>query len=357
MALEAIPSSTPGGNGSEPAPPALSQVEGPRPVPAPPSASVYDVPVRGAVLVLGGGGVRGIAHIGVIKALRALEIPVGAIVGTSVGALIGALHASAVPPEEMEKVACGLVRRDLFDLDVRGLLWRRGRVAALYKGERLRAFVERVLPVRWFGDLALPLYVNAVNLLTGEHVVFGGPGTRDVPIVDAVLASCALPGLLPPVRIGEGLFADGGVADSLPLRVGSALGGDLLIGVHLESLAPFETMPPPDGIFALLDRAATIRARRVFEANRRETAGARLVVLQPRVAHQGVFDFREVCALVAEGERAALEGLEGNPAVAEALTPRAEAPLAPAPGPGSRLARLRRAAGGFWRRLRPAGRG
>ncbi|MCI0342932.1 MAG: patatin-like phospholipase family protein [Planctomycetales bacterium] len=317
---------------------------------------MFPIPVRGAVLVLGGGGVRGIAHIGVLKALRTLEIPIGAVVGTSVGALVGALHASAVPPEEMEKVACGLVRRDLFDLDVRGLLWRRSRVAALYKGERFRAFIERALPVRWFDQLAVPLYVNAVNLLSGEHVVFGGPGTRDVPVADAVLASCALPGLLPPVRIGEGLFADGGVVDSLPLRLGVSLGGDLVIGVHLETLAPFETLPPPDGIFALLDRAATIRARKVFEANRRETAGSKLLVLQPRVAHQGVFDFREICALIAEGERAALEALRGNPAVAEALTPRAPEPP-PSPVTGGRLGRLRRAAGGFWRRLRPAARG
>src|SRR5688572_9774406 len=108
---------------------------------------------RRVSLVLGGGGLKGLAHIGVLKVFAAHGIVPDEYVGTSVVSIVAALAASGLKPEEIERAALSLRRSDILDYDWKGLVLRRGRVRSLYKGQALRAWLKRTLPVDRFDGL------------------------------------------------------------------------------------------------------------------------------------------------------------------------------------------------------------
>jgi NTE family protein len=122
-------------------------------------------------LVLGGGGMKGLAHIGVLKALRAWGIEPDEYVGTSVGSFIAALAAGGMPIDDIEDVALGIEKEDILDSNWLSLLWKRGGSRSLYRGRAIHDFIRRTLPVDRFEDLQKPLYMTAVNLTRGEEVI------------------------------------------------------------------------------------------------------------------------------------------------------------------------------------------
>jgi NTE family protein len=162
--------------------------------------------VKGIGLVLGGGGARGFAHIGVLRALAEAAVPVEEIAGTSMGAIIGAYYAKHGDVAGLEAFARGLGRKTLLSyFDPR--MPRH----SLLGGRKLRAQLER-----WFGDatiesLKIPLAITATELTTGESAVF-----RSGPLVSALLASSAIPGVFPAVQIDGRWWVDGGVQSQLP---------------------------------------------------------------------------------------------------------------------------------------------
>src|SRR4029079_5758310 len=145
-------------------------------------------------LVLGGGGLKGFAHIGVIRALQEMGIEPTAIAGTSIGALIGAAYARGMEVPEMEDRARGLKRRDLFRLNQIGMVLERQHSPAIYLDEPLRNVVKSVAGEKRFDQLKKTLLVNTVDIGRGSQVVWGLPGLRDMSVAEAVYASCALPG-------------------------------------------------------------------------------------------------------------------------------------------------------------------
>ena len=154
-------------------------------------------------LVLGGGGLKGFAHIGVLRALEERGIRPSLYAGTSVGALLGAAHAVGLSPDEMGRRALALQRRDLFRLNHVGVLLERMRAASIYQSEPLRSVCESVVPQGLrFDQLPTPVLVNTVDVERGTQVVWGSGGLRDVRIADAIYASCALPGFFPPGPVG-----------------------------------------------------------------------------------------------------------------------------------------------------------
>jgi NTE family protein len=156
-------------------------------------------------LALSGGAVRGIAHAGVLEVLVAEGIPIGAVAGTSAGAIVGALFSAGVSPAAIARLALETRWRDLFCAQVPR--------AGLLPGEGLGRFLERVLPARTFADLGLPFAAVATDLETGLRV-----DLTSGPLAEAVLASCSLPVLLEPARIGGRLLVDGGVSSQIPVR-------------------------------------------------------------------------------------------------------------------------------------------
>ena len=165
---------------------------------------------RKIALVLGGGGLKGFAHIGVLKALDELGLKPALYAGTSIGSLIAAAYVTGMSIDDMAAKARSLRRRDLFRLNRLGFVLERTRAAGLYQGAPLREVCDSVVKDVRFDELTTPLLVNTVDLPRGSPVVWGLPGLTDVSVRDAVYASCALPGFYPPGQVGSRTCVDGG---------------------------------------------------------------------------------------------------------------------------------------------------
>lgn len=164
---------------------------------------------NGIGLVLSGGGARGLAHIGVLKALERENIPITHIAGTSMGGVISAMYAAGWDAESLEREALRMTElRELIKLiDIRPP--RRGLLA----GQNVREYLARFIdPESTFEDLKIPTALKAVDLNTGKQV-----NLRSGNLLDAVLATSAFPGIFPHVKIGEHYLVDGGVLNNLPL--------------------------------------------------------------------------------------------------------------------------------------------
>ena len=193
------------------------------------------------VIVLGGGAMRGMAHVGVLKALKTLGIGYDAIVGTSIGSLIGAMAAASYSIEEMEETVGRVQKGDYFRLNFLKLLMKGTRAPSMYRGETFRDRLREILPEAGFGDLDVPFFCNAVRLETGGSVFFGTPGFTEIPLVDAVYASCALPGVFEPFEFGDYNYMDGGIVDAVPLRFAKTLRPELIIAVDLSIKSTHKT--------------------------------------------------------------------------------------------------------------------
>jgi NTE family protein len=257
------------------------------------------------ILVLGGGGMRGLAHIGVLKVLARNGIVPDEYIGCSGGALVAALGAGGMMPEDIERVGLSLRRKDVLDYNWWSLLWRRGRARSLYRGKAMHDTIRRVLPVDRWDQLQKPLYVNAVDLNSGTETFFGLPGLTDLPIHDAVVASCSIPGVYPPKRIGNRHFVDGGVLDILPIKMAVYNGAGIIIGVNLEG--PEETPRGIErkGMVGIIDQSHTIIARTLFRLQLERFREAPLVMIEPHVANHGVFQFERTNEVITAGEHAA----------------------------------------------------
>ncbi|MDP6956700.1 MAG: patatin-like phospholipase family protein, partial [Planctomycetota bacterium] len=115
------------------------------------------------VLVLGGGGMRGMAHVGVLKALRTLGIQLDSIIGTSIGSLVGTMAAAGMSIEEMERTITSVQKGDYFKLNVVKFLLKGVRAPSMYSGETFRARLTEILPEGSFDCLDLPFFCNSVR--------------------------------------------------------------------------------------------------------------------------------------------------------------------------------------------------
>lgn len=272
---------------------------------------------RRIALVLGGGGLKGFAHIGVLRVLQARGIRPAITCGTSIGALIAAAYASGMSLDAMEARARAMQRADLFRLNHVGMLLDRMRSRSIYLEEPLRAVIEGVVPDVRFDEIDHDLLVNTVDLQRGTQVVWGLPGLRDVSLRDAVYASCALPGYFPPGVVNGATCVDGGTTDNLPVAI-AGLGADVIIGVDVGSSdLPRGADLSRDGFAALFMRAATVMMHELQTRPLTAWAGPPLLLIRPRVAHLGWFNFQHTAEVIAEGERAAEAVLDELDAVAE----------------------------------------
>src|SRR3954470_8126147 len=135
-------------------------------------------------LVLGGGGMKGFAHIGVFQALAARGIRPTLVAGTSIGSLLGAAYVGGGLPGDLARSAVAMRRRDLFRLDHLGMIKDRWNVPSIYLEAPLRGLVESVVPRGTFADLSTPLFVNTVDLERATQMIYGTPGLQDVNIQD-----------------------------------------------------------------------------------------------------------------------------------------------------------------------------
>ncbi len=262
-------------------------------------------------LVLGGGGLKGFAHIGVLRALAKRGITPSVFAGTSIGALIAAAAAGGMLVDDMEERARDLKRPDLFRLNRLGMVLDRLRLPAIYLEGPLRDLCESVVPDMEFSELERTLLVNTVDLQRGTQIVWGLPGLKNVRVADAVYASCALPGFFPPGQVDGRPCVDGGVMDNLPVGVAS-LGTDLVIAVDTGSSAILTDKDvQAHGFSAIYMRAATTMMHALQLAPLEHWAGPPMILIRPRVSHIGWFSFTHADELIEAGYRAAMEALSG----------------------------------------------
>jgi NTE family protein len=241
-------------------------------------------------LALGGGFARGIAHVGVLKVLEEENIPIHAVAGTSVGALIGACYCSGLSVAEMEEVA----RNTRFTTFARWTLSRCG----FASNDRMVAFLERTLKCKTFEQLHIPLGVSATDFNTGEGVVF-----HSGSIIDPVRASCAYPGMFLPVEIGGRYLVDGMLSHPVPTYPVREMGVDRVIAVHLKGT--WANGGPPRHLFDVIGQSFAIAQDAMAPVWR----SAADLVIEPQVAGFAYDDFKRAADLIKVGETAMRKAL------------------------------------------------
>lgn len=274
-------------------------------------------------LVLGGGGARGIAHVGVLKVLERERIPVCAIAGTSMGAIVGGLYAAGYDAEELERLLSSIDWADMFvdsppraqlpmerkQEDFRHLLdleigYRDGRLnipAGLVRGQKLMLLLRRLTLSTWraqdFDQLPIRFRAVAADIVTGRKKVFA-----DGDLAVAIRASMSVPGAFAPVRVGGQLLVDGGMAENVPVDELRAMGAHPMVVVDVGSQLLREGALTNPAV--VLDQVITaLMAEKT--ARSLATLGEADLLLQPALGDITAADFHRAADAVAIGERAA----------------------------------------------------
>ncbi|MGD2045589.1 MAG: patatin-like phospholipase family protein [Gemmatimonadota bacterium] len=266
---------------------------------------------EGLWLVLGGGGLKGMAHVGAYQALEEAGVRPAGIVGTSIGALVGASIASGMSAAEMRDLAVGLDRRDIARLN-RGAVWINGiREVSVFRGDVLREYFQEVLLDGGWDALDIPLLINAVDLGDGSLHWFGSGHRDDVSLLDAVYASAALPVFYPPFELNGRAYVDGGISRSLPVDKAQSEGAARILAIDVGSGEKADTADVMKrGMIAIHQRVVSIMMwRRRFEMVSRWD-GVPLLYVRPQLEGYGTFDFDHVGYFLEEGYRAMKEALE-----------------------------------------------
>jgi NTE family protein len=267
-------------------------------------------------LALGGGGIRGLTHIGVLRSLEQYDFTIKAIAGTSAGGLIGALYAAGKTPGELQEVVTKLDQRKLFTRDKED-------GPALLGITGLVALLTDLLGEISFDELKIPFACTAVDILTGREVILNHGS-----VLQAVTATVAVPGVFPPVKVNGATLVDGGVLDPVPVQLARSLAPNLpVMAVVLNPPAPRVTaraaqkLPLP-GPKPLVDTIAKMRLSqalniymRSMEINGQATTELRLrtdrpdVIIRPELTGIGLIDRVDPSKLIAAGERAVVSAL------------------------------------------------
>lgn len=272
-------------------------------------------------LVLSGGGARGLAHIGVLKQLEAQNVPIHAIAGTSLGAVIGGLYAAGYSAAELEKIALDLdwqdalsdnpsredipFRRKQDDRDFlvkQRLSFDRGRLSlplGILQGQNLGLVLETLLvhtnDIDDFDKLPIPFRAVATDIATGEAVIF-----KEGHLPLALRASSALPGFFAPVKVDNRLLVDGVLANNLPVDVARQMGVDRVIVVDIGT--PLKSANQLKTIIDVMDQTTGLLTRRNTE-EQLATLGPQDLLVQPELGDIGFSSFAEVRDAIEAGEQ------------------------------------------------------
>ncbi len=270
---------------------------------------------RDYTLVLGGGGLKGLAHVGVLRALEERDFLPKDVVGSSIGALVAAAWCTGMSAEELEPIALDVRRRDIFRVAHSEMALKRMRSPALYREEPLEAFLAGLLSDITFDELQRPLLVNTVDLNSGSQIFWGAPGLSDVRVADAVFASVSLPGYLPPREIRGRYYVDGAAVSNLPIRIAAARNRDLVVAVDVGSSEVLRADQQNKGFAAIYARAIEIAVQTMRTTYLRHWERPPLLLIQPRVAHVPMFSFTHNHELVAAGYEATASILDEPDAI------------------------------------------
>jgi NTE family protein len=238
-------------------------------------------------VVLGAGASKGFAHIGVLKVLDAQNVPIHMVVGTSAGSLVGSLYASGKSAFELQAIAMKMEAENVVDYDWR--IWKGG----LIKGEKIENFINAIIHNTPIEKLKIPYYAVAVNASTGEEMVFARGNTGM-----AVRASCAVPGVFQPFKIGNISYVDGSVVSPVAVDVARRHGADVVIAVDISGGIGTDM---PSGIMDTLKKVINIMYARIAEYQMKNAD----VVIRPNMKNIGSTEMEKSNEAIFEGEKAA----------------------------------------------------
>ena len=252
-------------------------------------------------LALSGGAARGMAHVGVLRALLENGIGIDYIAGTSAGSLVGGALASGMPLAEIEDLGRKLRWRDIGRVTMSRL--------GVQSNERLEQYLRARLPVSKFEDLPIPFAAVATELKTGAAVIMRDCG--DVPL--AIRASCAIPGWYVPVIDEQGRqLVDGGLVAVIPSSVTRSLGADIVIAVDVNAAGATFLGPSSSVIGVLLQSMLVVQKT----ASHYQLELSDLVI-RPEVGHIRWDEMGRADELMAAGYEAGLESIAGIRALIE----------------------------------------
>jgi NTE family protein len=284
-------------------------------------------------LALSGGGMLGISHIGVLEVLEENDIRPSIVTGTSAGGFVAALYGAGVSPAALRKMALELKREDLFISNLTAanfllmLLQFFGDLLqflnllprGLISGERIRAYVDRHTEKKSIAQVAAPLGLMAVDLNSGQRVVFtnrppaeqasGTIFVQDAPLGLAVQATTAIPGVFEPVPYKGMLLVDGGVAETVPVPLARQMGARVVTAVNLIERS---TVSEPRGIIQVIMRSVEVMTQQVGQYN----LAVADAVIRPKPVQVELGDLSKASELLESGRRAAQDAL---PALKEML--------------------------------------
>lgn len=271
-------------------------------------------------LVLSGGSAHGFAHVGVLKVLEELRVPVDVVAGTSMGSVVGGLYASGMSPAEMERIILTTDWEDLLDdrssrdrlsfrrkrddvlnyvdlemgLTRKGIAFPSGLIAGQKLGFLLKALTLGTVGIESFDELPIPFRCVATDIGTGEKVVLS-----DGSLAEAIRASMSIPGVFSPVPRGARLLVDGGLVENLPVSEAESMGADVIVAVDVSS-DKFD-LDKLKSFGGVLSRMASLPVRE----NVAKALSRASVVVTPRVADIPSMDFARGGTLLQRGEEAA----------------------------------------------------
>lgn len=273
-------------------------------------------------LALGGGGARGLTHIGVLKVFEEEGIPIYVIAGTSIGALVGGAYASGTSTEELQKKVQAYIASSDFQssainaiassYEKEGGLKQKIQsflknqfylIQMLFKpgilsANDVRSMIHSLIPDINIEDTHIPFRAVATDLISGEKIVFSEGSLRQ-----AVMASCAVPGAIEPLKEKERLLADGGIISLIPVSVAKEAGADIVIAVAVDRDIRLD-----DEFKTAMDiyyRASEITTDKLEKYELMEAD----VVIRPDVKNLHWYNFSQAIDLITEGEKATRENL------------------------------------------------
>jgi NTE family protein len=274
-------------------------------------------------LALGGGGARGLAHIGVLMVLERERIPIDLIVGTSMGALVGGAYASGVSPDELQKRVGAYLNSPEFQSSAikafqtahaKGGAGLTEKIQAYFRNtfylvqamfkpgilpkEDFQMIIDYFIPDIQIEETRIPFRAVAADLVSGEEIIFSTG-----PLRQAVMASCAVPGAIKPLREGERLLSDGGIISLVPTSIARQEGANIVIAVAVDRDID------PEELRTVVDVYQRVNEIMSEKLKNYELANSDVVIL-PEVGNLHWSDFSQAINLIDEGEKAAREKLD-----------------------------------------------
>jgi NTE family protein len=249
-------------------------------------------------LALGGGGARGIAHIGVIKALETAGIPIHAIAGTSMGALVGGWYAVHGEISSLERIFLNIKKEDM--VSSLKMYWRRD--GTLFKDKDVTEMVERKMKGKHFKDCLIPFAAVATDVKSGEEVII-----KEGSVSEAIHASSAIPFIFKPVSMDGRLLMDGGFVNPIPADVVRKMGVDFVIAVDVTR----GWVDITEGSSGLMDIPRTIDRLMTaieYQIGRKQLEGTDMV-LHPDVMSFSWLDFFRSKEIISAGAEEVIRNL------------------------------------------------